>query len=363
MNSHAIKGPKEGFCLLTKHHSQNLKIPLSLSWFRVVAALCVFFSHSKLHWFGGQGSVFFMVISGYIFTRLFLKTEVLDKKHAVGDFLKGRLQKVIPPLFCVLLFNVSYKMFFGIPFDFIQILSIFTFTSNYYNAYFSHPDNGLSHLWTLSLIVQFYLFWSLSFSQLIKRPNPRHSMSLFLITIILAVMFYRSYMELSGVGSYGYIFNTFETRADAMAIGALLAVNIDGPFCTSLLEKFSSFNLFVISIVGLAMTGLQSLSFRNTVGFDLHSICVCFLILSLVGFEDKESSFKPQSFERASYAAYISFLFYLLHPWALSLGNKLPISDAFQVLIGAFMLIIVLKVVVDRKKVFKQIIQRFSRLT
>src|ERR1039458_10817590 len=83
------------------------------------------------------------------------------------------------------------------------------------------PNTGFSHTWSLAIEEQFYLLWPLTFLAL-RRNYTR--MTRFLAGAIMAIWVYRETLVLIFDVRQGYIYEAFDTRADHLLMGCLLAV-------------------------------------------------------------------------------------------------------------------------------------------
>src|SRR6185437_708119 len=75
--------------------------------------------------------------------------------------------------------------------------------------------------WSLAIEEQFYLLWpAVLLWMLVSRKKPTRAVAFF----IVGVWTHRAILFVAFHVSYGYIYNAFDTRVDALMIGALLAI-------------------------------------------------------------------------------------------------------------------------------------------
>lgn len=276
-----------------------------------------------------------MVLCGYTFTRFFIKEWAESGKLRIRRFLNKRFSKLTPALLIVIGFNIAMKIILDHPFSFSQVISVMTYTTNYYNAFNGHPNNGLAHLWTLSMIMQFYILWPFLFLYLIKKSNSLFDINRYLSFLIAAVIIYRSTLVIFDLAPKAYIYNAFETRFDCFLIGAFFAFNIEHHFMQkirSLVLKYK-WSIFLVVLSIASMTIIPTI-FRNTIGFDLHSILIGVLIVQL-GAIDMSSSIPSYSESLGE----VTYWFYLLHPWGDSIGRHLKMNPYAQVFFGGTILL------------------------
>lgn len=315
-----------------------LRLPDALPWLRLLAVILVFTGHSQLRAGCGQGSIFFLVLSGYTFTRIFIKEWTQNEKLNYRRFLGRRLNKIAPALLIVLALNVLIQVIIDHPVNISQVLSVATFTTNYYNAFHDHPNNGLSHLWTISALMQFYVLWPLLFTLLVRACHSLYTITIYLSLTILAVVLYRSVLVCLDLAPSAYIYNSLETRVDCILIGAIFAFNVEHP-C---MQKMRAMVLKYKWTLALTIVAITSMSFlpiivRNTVGFDVHAALFGILLIQLGAIQSSWPA--PEAL-----LTDVSYWFYLLHPWGNSIGKYLPLNPYGQVFFGGLILLLAIAI-------------------
>ncbi len=139
-----------------------------LDGFRAIPLIFVMWGHFGLQyshfWFPVQG---FFVLSGFLISRILIKEKEkgLSFKPYFKTYWRRRVLRIFPVYFLYLaILTVSYFVF-KYPEGLMNIiLSLFTYTFNFYMPYAFSQHNELEalyvtqHLWTMSVEEQFYLF-------------------------------------------------------------------------------------------------------------------------------------------------------------------------------------------------------------
>ena len=184
---------------------------------RAIAVAMVFMAHAfpQLIPGGGVGVDVFFVISGYVITR-----HLLDQSPPLPHFYLNRLIRLFPPLVVVVLFCLVVAAA-GIeiirPFDAVPALLSFM---NYARAFEWVAEGGgrLGHYWSLSVEEQFYLLWPFALYWTLRARMDARKV---LLATIFAVLAWRLALPFIG-GTEDRLYNSFDTRADQLALGCLL---------------------------------------------------------------------------------------------------------------------------------------------
>lgn len=331
----------------------NLMLPFNIIWLRMLAIFLVYLGHSELHLGGGYGATFFLTLSGYIFTRLFLQDQVHEQEVFFLDFLSQRILKVFPTIATLVFVSIFTKSALHLKIDFLQVLSVLTFTSNYYNSYYGHPNNGLAHLWTLSVYMQFIIIYFVIFKYL----KSRKKLTIFFILLSLCCLGYRSLLVTMNLGTSSYIYNSLETRIDALSIGALLALNIEYFYEHHFYSWLKHPVAFGANLVLIYFIGQLVPHWRNSFGFSIHAIFYGVLIYQVLNYNSfliRDRYYKTLSL--------LCFWFYFFHPWAFIIGHKLPFDRAWQVLMGALIFVVsMIGFILIREKSKKYFLSNWKR--
>lgn len=196
---------------------------------RAVAVLPVIFFHAGFQSFSGGyvGVDVFFVISGYLITSLIV-TEREDGTFSLLRFYERRARRILPALFCVMLFCLPFAWLWMMPDqlrDFAQsLLAVSLFGSNILfwreSGYFDAltDEKPLLHTWSLAVEEQYYIVFPVLLVA-VWRLGRRAVV----ITISLLAVGSLFLSEWGWPGDAGARFYLAQTRAWEILIGALTA--------------------------------------------------------------------------------------------------------------------------------------------
>jgi peptidoglycan/LPS O-acetylase OafA/YrhL len=131
---------------------------------RALAMIGVVAMHSKLLPFGWTGVWLFFVISGYVVTLSIARTnDPRAPMQGLAHFARHRIGRILPPYYAYLLVGLLVSFLLSIQQPREAMLSLFGF---YHNIAMADGKGELTfwpagHLWTISVEMQFYLFYGL----------------------------------------------------------------------------------------------------------------------------------------------------------------------------------------------------------
>jgi peptidoglycan/LPS O-acetylase OafA/YrhL len=252
----------------------------ALDGLRAIAAFLVVFYHYGFEWCpGGMGVLAFFVLSGFLITWLLLEEEERSGKISLKFFYIRRGLRIFPAFYAFWFLWVGALLFFGKRFVAPQAIASFFYVNNYYQGIFGDPNTGLSHTWSLGIEEQFYLLWPVTFL-LLKRDRSRVR---FLAAAIVTVWGYRETLVLALHGNQGYVYEAFDTRADHLLIGCLLAVVLRNGMLAGLWRRVCGGPWLTWATVGLLVLSATFANtmpwrYRDTVGFVVDPLLVAVLI-------------------------------------------------------------------------------------
>ncbi|MEP6998835.1 MAG: acyltransferase [bacterium] len=254
---------------------------------RAISALLVVLYHAGVPASpAGTGVLAFFVLSGFLITRLIIAEEAQTHTVSLSRFYIRRSFRIFPAFYAYwliwVIFTTSRHHSLNVP----QTLSAFFYASNYYQALYGDPNNGLSNAWSLGVEEQFYLLWPFAF--LLLRNNERRFTALVLLIPLLWV--YREALIYVLHVNQRYLYEAFDTRVDHILMGCLLAIALEtGRFtrlwriaCASPYMTVVTILLIVITIRGNRFLHLRD--YRDSVEFVVVPVLCAILIAQLVAF-------------------------------------------------------------------------------
>lgn len=157
----------------------------------------------------------FFVLSGYFITKMLVAEQQRAGTISLWRFYLRRALRFFPGLAVLLVVMGTLAMAGWATLHRSDVLHAVTFTMNYDDK----RGWALGHLWSLSVQEQFYLFWPL----LLVLARPRGAMKAALAIVIVAPLLRAAILLNLAPAGPGWMGETFQTVADAMAVGGLLA--------------------------------------------------------------------------------------------------------------------------------------------
>jgi len=157
----------------------------SLDGLRAIAVLLVMSFHAEITHFGWFGVQLFFVLSGFLITGILWKEKSRDApvSHKFKKFWVRRTLRIFPLYFGYLLVLGLTYLFFHFPSYYATYIPyLLTYTFNFTRTLQDWHGNPLfTHLWSLSIEEQFYLFFPL----IVLLWPPRYIRLLMLTVIVL----------------------------------------------------------------------------------------------------------------------------------------------------------------------------------
>lgn len=199
----------------------------ALNGVRGIAVVLVFLFHAEVPGFTGAyiGVDIFFVLSGFLITALLLQERRRSGTVSLKKFYLRRALRLLPALFLLLVVYLLYHFYAAADaaerlYHFQDALMVLFYVSNWTRAFGWERPYSLGHCWSLSIEEQFYAIWPLVFLGLMRlRKNLR--------TPLITLLFFGSWgwriWLLERGGSWDRVYNGFDTRADMLLAGCLLA--------------------------------------------------------------------------------------------------------------------------------------------
>ena len=201
-----------------------------------------------------------------------------------------------------------------------------TYTTNHYTGFHETAPPTMVHVWSLAVEEQFYLLWPFIFW---KFADNRTRLMKGLAAAILAIWAYRWITVLWDFPGT-YVFAAFETRADALAIGCLMAIaNREQSIPRWLIDwKW-------IAPIALLAIAASSVMVLNGPRYAWALVAVGFALLLIQSVAHSQTVWYRWLNSRPLHAlGVISYSLYLYHPFANRFPGALrilPVEIAFSI--------------------------------
>ncbi len=193
----------------------------ALDGLRGIAVMLVIFYHSGAPVPGGLGVLIFFVLSGFLITWLLLKEWARHDGVSLRGFYARRTLRIFPAFYAYATASLILMLAIHKAVDWHQFAASLFYANNYYQAIRGDPNTMLSHTWSLAIEEQFYLLWPFTFAYVLRK---NFGLARSLMGGIGVIWCYRLFLVFGLHISHGYIYEAFDTRADSLLIGCLLAV-------------------------------------------------------------------------------------------------------------------------------------------
>ena len=266
---------------------QKSHIP-GLDGLRLVAVMLVILYHFGYDIIpGGHGVMIFFVLSGFLITWLLLKEHEKTGTLSLRGFYRRRILRIFPAFYAFWILWTSALLIFDKPVPWAQAIAALGYVSNYYTAIVGDPNTGYSHTWSLAIEEQFYLLWPLALLAIGDRVSSRiRALALF----IAGVWVYRCLLVVTHSADQGYIYAAFDTRADHLAVGCLLAVVLRHGYLNRFwhfaCRPWASCMTMAIFAASVALGQWIGTSWRDTVGFAVDPILIAILIAQTIALRE-----------------------------------------------------------------------------
>lgn len=300
---------------------------------RAVAAFLVVLDHCGV-WSvaGGFGVLAFFVLSGFLITWRLLEEDEAAGTVSLRGFYVRRMLRIFPPFYAYWLLLTVTLLLLDKRIVWPQSIASLLYVNNYYQAIFGDPNTGLSHTWSLAVEEQFYLLWPPVF--LLLRAD-RDRMAKALMAGVGLVWVHRLLIRfVLGVGQ-GYVYEAFDTRADHLMIGCLLAVvlryEMFPRFWGAVCVRPAAFTVpAALLACSLAAQTALGHAYRDGAGFVFDPLLTAVVLAQLIAFRDA-AAFRWLDTRPARYLGRISYSTYLYQQ--VMIGPALRALSAFPAVI------------------------------
>ena len=302
----------------------------ALDGIRAIAVFLVLFYHlgneGALPFFPGPlGVLGFFVLSGFLITWLLLKEQEKTGSISLKGFYRRRALRIFPAFYVFWMLSVGTRLLWHeqgqVPWS--QAFSAFFYVSNYFHAIFHPSPDFIIHTWSLSAEEQFYLLWPLTFLLFARRRRRRLLIS-GLSLVIAAIWLHRLHLWITAHAAY-YITYAFDTRADALLVGCLLALVLKEGLAQRFLNTLCQpvwAPLVTALLIGLSVfVGRRFEAFELTAGLTIEPLLVAILICQLV-LQSASWPWQWLNSKPTTYLGRISYPLYLYHMLATHLAMR-----------------------------------------
>lgn len=315
----------------------------SLDGLRAISILLVLLSHSFQeikHYFdiGNLGVRMFFVISSYLITGI-LYRDVSKNRFSTSTFYFKRLMRTFPA-FYFFLGILAIVLLLTNHFEWDQFWRAPFYLENYHDrASWSENQWFVGHTWSLAVEEQFYLLIALLFYYFNKQNLTIKKVTIILVLVmILPAILRMSFMIFLFVPSvmHGSIHRSFETVADALAVGALIALFFKNISCSKLQGVFNKtilivpiiilIILFTGSPIAVTMFGYIPRAFYNLLGIFILNGLLGLLLIYSVSQPAKNAFIRFLNWRPVIFIGLLSYSIYLWQqPWLFS-GWQMPLA-------------------------------------
>jgi peptidoglycan/LPS O-acetylase OafA/YrhL len=185
----------------------------------------------------------------------------------------------------------------------------------------------------LAVEEQFYILWPPAFLWLAARG--RRGLITALVLAVGISCAWRSGGYLTGILQRSYVYNAFETRMGALAIGCLLTIlskRTHADEWAGLLVYRAWFPLVTLALLLISRTSIGS-TWHYTAGFTVDAILLGVLIIQVLQLH-ATTGFRWLSHPAVVRVGVLSYSLYLWHAWAYDIAMRIAPTLAGRVLLG-----------------------------
>jgi peptidoglycan/LPS O-acetylase OafA/YrhL len=232
---------------------------------------------------GYLGVDIFFVLSGFLITALLLREEDRTGTVSFGRFYARRALRLLPALYLLLLAHAFYTVATDLAWgaEGASIRAAVLYYSNWLVVYdLGSIALGTNHLWSLAVEEQFYLIWPAVLVGVNRIFRP-WQVPILISAGIVVVAVHRTHLWDAGDTWLELIVRT-DTRADALLMGALLAVLwVHRWTPTGRLARRLAW-VGIVGLVAYQVSFVASDAFANRWGPTVFAAAVALVILGLL---------------------------------------------------------------------------------
>ena len=251
----------------------------------------------------------FFVISGFLITGILMKESRRPGGISLGRFYLRRTMRIFPAYYVFVATVAVLTAVGAFSVRSTDFAHAFTYTTNY------DPDRAweVGHLWSLAVEEQFYLLWPLTIILLGLR-NAKAAV----VLVILTAPLFRAFEYQFVPGWREIVGNTFETAADAIALGCLLALTFDRLVVTAWFKQIMAAPWVILVMLAAALVlgqwGVTNLLFSMSLMNVAIALAIAYLVLHSDGLTGRFLNLRP--------IVYIGTLSYSIYLWQQIFVNR-----------------------------------------
>ncbi len=295
----------------------------SLDGVRAVSIIAVMLHHSYGFMGARLGVSAFFVLSGLLITWLLLREHAVAGDISLKGFYFRRTLRIFPAYFSFLIIIFIIEMLQKDEAITNFILPSFFYYYNYYYPITGSGHPSLGHIWSLCVEEQFYIVWPLIFMLTMKRG--KNYIVSFLALVIIGGVLWRCYAMFELSMTEKWLYRTFDSRFDNLAIGCLLAVILKDANLRAKIWRLLDFPvlmpIFLAALILSRLIGLKAPTYSYTFGFTVEAILIGLILVQCMA--NNQAWFAKWLNHRfLVFIGVISYAMYLYHELAAGIADK-----------------------------------------
>ena len=296
---------------------------------RSVAVALVIMSHAGAKGFAGYGVPFLIVLSSFLVSRIY---DGASAPRNFKDHFLRRFLRIAPAYYAYLVFTLAADFLLGSRWSLIEALTAFTHTVNIDNA-FSRHTHPIAHVWTLSILEQFYLLSFLLYPVLLG--ISKRKLLVVCIACVLAISVLRAVIYMNVDDARYIIYNSLILRLDMFLLGVLLT-----RYYSELMQLAESPVFGAASFVVGAVVISVSITvpvFHYSFGFAVEAAAAALMIVGVHSLSRATGLLEHRALTRLAAYSYSAYLFQM---WGLAVAEEftsLPLLKGLMGVVVSFM--------------------------
>jgi len=328
---------------LLRSNLRKSNIP-SLDGLRAISVTLVILLHKGVPYVPNvHGVLTFFVLSGFLITWLLLNESERTGTVSIRNFYLRRALRIFPAFYVFWFLSLGFRLLTHGSLShagWIDYGMAFFYISDYRHTP-AHMQPLIGHTWSLSVEEKFYLIWPLTF--LLFQRDLR-KLTWILIAVIGAVYIYRNILFFGFHVGEGHLHFSFDSRADHLFIGCLLAIllkreALDGFWSAIISQPWMPVITLALLIGSIALGFRYRYPYKYAVGFSLDAILIAIFLVQVVALAGSPL-WSWLNWPSVRFIGRISYPLYLYHTFATELtqylfhGFKVRFTAPAGVLVG-----------------------------